>query len=473
MRLIFKLLDFIALLIISLSLNSQNIDTNKTITANKKQLVYQFNIHQDIGPAIWRQTQQAFDEANELNADIIIINMNTYGGLVNDADSIRTKILNCKIPVYVFINNNAASAGALISIACDRIYMRKGANIGAATVVDQSGQPVPDKYQSFMRSTMRSTAEAHGYDTLINNNDTIKKWHRDPRIAEAMVDPMIFIEGIIDSGKVLTFTTSEAIKHGYCEGTAENIQEVIDMAGITNYEIKQYEASAIESIIAFFVNPIIHGLLIMIIIGGIYFELQTPGIGFPIGAAIIATVLYFAPLYLEGLAENWEIIIFFIGLILLLLEIFVIPGFGVAGVTGIIFVVMGLSLSMIDNVVFDFRNPEIAVKTILKSLTITSISIAVSFVLSIYLSKEIFTSKKLKIALYSTQEANEGFVGIDLKQKTLIGKTGVVVTMLRLSGKVEIDGEIYDAMSLTSFINKGDKVKVIRDEAGQVYVRKI
>ncbi len=473
MRLIFKLLDFIALLIISLSLNSQNIDTNKTITANKKQLVYQFNIHQDIGPAIWRQTQQAFDEANELKADIIIINMNTYGGLVNDADSIRTRILNCKIPVYVFINNNAASAGALISIACDRIYMRKGANIGAATVVDQSGQPVPDKYQSFMRSTMRSTAEAHGCDTLINNNDTTIKWNRDPRIAEAMVDPMIFIEGIIDSGKVLTFTTSEAIKHGYCEGTAENIQEVIDMEGVTNYEIKQYEASAIESIIAFFINPIIHGLLIMIIIGGIYFELQTPGIGFPIGAAIIATVLYFAPLYLEGLAENWEILIFFIGLILLLLEIFVIPGFGIAGGTGIVLVVLSLSLSMIDNVAFDFRNPEIAVKTILKSLTITSISIAVSFVLSLYVSKKVFTSKRLKIALYSTQETNEGFVGIDLKQKTLIGKTGVVVTMLRLSGKIEIDDEVYDAMSLKSFINKGDKVKVIRDEAGQLYVRKV
>ena len=164
-----------------------------------KKKVYIFDIDEEIAPPITRRMEKAFAEAKAMNADLILIHMNTYGGLVVDADTIRTRILNSKIPIIVFIDNNAASAGALISIACQKIYMRKSANIGAATVVNESAQAMPDKYQSYMRATMRSTAEARG---------------RDPKIAEAMVDEDLFIEGISDSGKVLTFTASEALKNG-------------------------------------------------------------------------------------------------------------------------------------------------------------------------------------------------------------------------------------------------------------------
>ncbi|MCB0506611.1 MAG: nodulation protein NfeD, partial [Cyclobacteriaceae bacterium] len=160
--------------------------------------------------------QKAFVEAEEWNADLILIDMNTYGGMVIHADSMRTKILNSKIPVWVFINNNAASAGALISIACDSIYMRKGANIGAATVVNQTGEAMPDKYQSYMRSTMRSTAEAKG---------------RNPEIAQAMVDESIKVDGVSDSGKVLTFTAIEAMQHGFCEGMHESVKELLEANG--------------------------------------------------------------------------------------------------------------------------------------------------------------------------------------------------------------------------------------------------
>jgi len=110
-------------------------------------LVYKFDIKENIAPSVWRQTKKVFNNADTMNADLILIHMNTYGGTVLDADSIRTKILNSKIPVWVFIDNNAASAGALISIACDSIFMRPGANIGAATVVNETGAKAPDKYQ--------------------------------------------------------------------------------------------------------------------------------------------------------------------------------------------------------------------------------------------------------------------------------------------------------------------------------------
>src|SRR5690606_5954364 len=301
---------------------------------------------QEITKATWRQTVQAFEAADSLKADVFLIHMNTYGGTVLDADSIRTKILQSPIPVYVFIDNNAASAGALISIACDSIYMRPGGSIGAATVVNQTGEAMPDKYQSYMRSTMRTTAEAQGKVPRVAGNDTIYEWRRDPRIAEAMVDPSVYIEGIIDTGKVLTFTSGEAIEYGYAEGLAENVPEVLKLVGIEEYELVEYVPGWIERIIGYLVHPVFSGLLIMAIIGGIYFEMQTPGVGFPLGVAILAAVLYFAPLYLEGLAENWEIIVFIVGLILIAVELFVIPGFGVAGVTGILFVFGSLILSL-------------------------------------------------------------------------------------------------------------------------------
>jgi membrane-bound serine protease (ClpP class) len=435
-------------------------------------LIYQFDIKDEIAKPVWRITQTAFEKANEMHADYILIHMNTYGGMVNIADSIRTKILNSHIPVMVFIDNQAISAGALISIACDSIYMRPGGSIGAATVVNQSGEQVPDKYQSFMRSTMRATAEAHGRDTIIKGNDTIIRWHRDPKIAEAMVDPVLEIKGIVESGQVLTFTAEEALKNGYCEGIVEDIPALLNKAGIENYRIIEFKPTSVDKMIGFLLSPIIQGLLIIIIIGGIYFELQTPGIGFPLAAAAVAALLYFAPLYLEGLAQNWELIVFAAGVVLLALEIFVIPGFGIAGVSGIILLILGLTMAMVDNVAFKFEGIQ-AMDKVLKAFLIVVFSIVTAFVLSILISKKLFTSTSFRLALNTVQKSEEGYVGIDLHQKEMIGKTGVAYTILRPSGRIEIDGEIYDAKAEISYIEKGEKIKVIRDEAGQLYVTKI
>jgi len=433
---------------------------------------YKFDIKKDIAEPVWRVTQDAFGEAEQLGVDYVIIHMNTYGGMLNSADSIRTRILNSDIPVWVFIDNNAASAGALISIACDSIYMRPGGSIGAATVVNQTGEAVPDKYQSFMRSTMRATAEAQGQEMAIVGGDTIMRWRRDPRIAEAMVDPSIFIENLSDTGKVLTLTSSEAMKVNYCEGLAENIQEVIEKAGISHYEIKEYVPTTIDKMIQFLVSPIISGILIMVIIGGIYYELQSPGVGFPLGAAVFAALLYFAPLYLEGLAEHWEILLFIIGLILIAVEIFAIPGFGVAGISGIILAITGLTLSMVDNIVFEL-DMGMAFVAVIKALFIVMVAMLASILFSYFMTKSLFGSRKLGFALDTTQQTGSGYVGVDkVSQSKTIGKTGVALTTLRPAGKVEVDGEMFDAMSLVGYIDKGEPVKVTKDEAGQLYVIK-
>ncbi len=419
--------------------------------------VYSFGIKEMIAPPVWRTTKNAIEEAEELKSDLIIIHMNTYGGMLDAADSIRTKILNTEIPVYVFIDKNAASAGALISIACDSIYMASGASIGAATVVNEKGEQMPDKYQSYMRSMMRATAEAKG---------------RNPKIAQSMVDPKVYVPGISDSGQVLTFTTSEAIEHGFCEAEVENIEDLLKTAGIENYELVHHELTSTDKIIGFLISPMVSGVLIMIILGGIYFELQSPGIGFPIAAAAFAALLYFSPLYLEGLANHWEILLFIVGLVLIAIEVFALPGFGVAGVLGAVFMITGLTLSTVQNMgegMFDYDY-----SLVIKSFFVVIIAFFLSIVVSIWLSSKMFATNSFgNFALAKTQNADEGYTTATEEYIEMTGKIGVAMTILRPSGKVIIDGNMFDATAITGYIEKDDKVEVVAYQTGQLVVKKV
>ncbi len=424
--------------------------------AQDKPVVLLMKIDQEIDPRMNRYTELALDRAKEIEADYVVIEMDTYGGALNDADDIRTRILNFEKPVYVWINKDAASAGALISIACDSIYMAKGASIGAATVVTADGAAAPDKYQSYMRSIMRSTAEAKG---------------RDPKIAEAMVDQNIEVDSVSTSGQVITFSTSEAIKFGFCEAQLDNVDEVMARAGVEDYELTEFKLDSAEKIIAFFLNPVISGVLILIIIGGIYFELQTPGVGFPILASLVAAILYFTPYYLNGLAENWEIIMFFIGVALLAAEIFVIPGFGIAGVSGLILTIGSLVLVMLNNDTFDFSFVNSGDLFIAVSTTIMGLfgAIIVMFIGGVRLTNTQFFNR---IALQDVQDTSQGYSS-NFKSESFIGKTGVTYTVLRPSGKVMIDDNIYDAFTRGNYIEKGTNVVVIGEEGNSVKVKEI
>jgi len=418
--------------------------------------IFTFKIDTDIDPAMNRRVKLALAKAEEESADLIIIEMDTYGGAVNDADDIRTMILESRIPVYVFINKDAASAGALISIACDKIFMAPGGSIGAATVVNGvDGAAAPDKYQSYMRSMMRSTAEAKG---------------RDPKIAEAMVDEKIEIEGISEAGSVVTFSVSEAQKYGFCDGEYNSINDLIQGQELSDSNIISYETDVVEQIIGFFLNPAISGFLILIIIGGIYFELQTPGIGFPILASIIAVILYFTPYYLNGLAENWEIIVFVVGIILLALELFVIPGFGIFGILGITCILSGLVLGMLPNQNFDF---EFVPAADLFAALLTVILAAIASVgLVFWLTPKVNEWKAFSaVTLANTQQRQDGFTS-SFYSNDLLGQIGTVHSRLRPSGRVEIGGEIYDASSRGEFLEKGEPIIVISTEGTSLKVKK-
>jgi membrane-bound serine protease (ClpP class) len=418
-------------------------------SSTDEQKVFLMKIDAEIDPRTNRYSELALDEAEEIGADIIILEIDTYGGAVNDADDIRTRFLELEKPVWVFINKDAASAGALISIACDSIYMAPGASIGAATVVvGTTGQAAPDKYQSYMRSIMRSTAEANG---------------RDPKIAEAMVDQEIEIDSVTEAGKVLTFSTSEAIKHGFCEAQVKSVEEILERNGVENYVLVEFELGLAERIIKLFLNPVVSGILILIIVGGIYFELQTPGVGFPILAAVIAAVLYFVPYYLNGLAANWEIIIFFVGIVLLALEIFVIPGFGVAGISGIVLMVGSLVLVMLNNDVFDFTfvNGGEIVAAVLTAMAGLMASILLMFFGGVRLTQ---TKVFQRISLVDTQQRSEGYTS-NFNQQSYLGMKGEAYTVLRPSGKILINDELKDAFTRGDYIEKGKKVVVV-DESG-------
>ena len=419
-----------------------------------KPLVFQMLIDSEIDPRTNRYTELALEKATEMDADYVIIEMDTYGGALNDADDIRTRVLNYEKPVYVYINKDAASAGALISIACDSIYMAKGASIGAATVVTGDGTAAPDKYQSYMRSIMRSTAEANG---------------RDPKIAEAMVDQNLEVDSISTAGMVITFSTSEAIKYGYCEGEVSGIEDIMEQSGVTDYEVFKYELEPVDRLISIFLNPFVSGILILVILGGIYFELQTPGVGFPILAAFIALILYFIPYYLNGLAENWEIAMFFVGIVLIGLEIFVIPGFGVAGVAGITLTVGSLILVMINNDAFDFS--FVPTSQIVTAVFTTLLGFIGAIVLMIFGGVRLTNSRFFnRVALADVQSSDEGFTAKFIKE-SMIGKKGVAFTILRPSGKVLIEESIYDASTRGDFIEKDTPIVVISEEGTSLKVK--
>ena len=417
-------------------------------------VIYRIRLDSDIDKSSQRLVTLGLEKAMEAGADYVMIDLDTYGGAVDAADSIRSAILRYDKPVVAYVNMQAASAGALISIACDSIYMKTGSSIGAATVVDQSGNVMPDKYQSFMRGMMRSTAQANG---------------RDPKIAESMTD----------TANVLSMTPSEAVAVGYCEGIYETVEEVAQaVAGDNGFVIRSMEDDMtwLDKLIQFLLNPLLQSIFMMMIIGGIFVEIRTPGIGLPLLTAIVGALLYFAPGYLGNLVSYWEILLFVTGLLLIALEIFVIPGFGVAGVSGIVAVVVALAFAMVDNVELFHWDGTLNLLPIIQPLGIVVLSATVAVFGSVWLVRKLYSTRSFDhIALRQEMKAEEGFTGVVSGLESLVGEPVVVFTDMRPGGKVKTtDGRIIEAtMKFGGFAAKGETLKVVSAEQGRLYCDKL
>ena len=414
--------------------------------------IYEVPIDGMIDNALARYLDRALNEATDAEAAVVILHIDTFGGLVDAADKIRQSILSVDVPTIALIDKNAASAGALISYAADRIAMVPGSSIGAATVVEGvGGEAAPDKYQSYMRGLMRSTAEANG---------------RDPAIAEAMVDQSLEIEGVSEEGKVLTLSANEALDLGVADVIVEDYDELVDRLEIRGRASIQHEATGVERFLRFFASPVIQSILMLMMLGGLYFELQTPGVGFPGAIALVGGALFFAPNYAAGLVESWEIVLFALGVILLAVEVFITPGFGLAGVSGLILSVGALFAALVGNVGLEFP-PMTEVVSAIYTMAATMVLLVI---LLFSLGRYMPTSSAVgRLVLAPELSSIGGYTSAETKD-WLVGMTGTALTALRPSGTAVIGDERVDVVSQGDFVDRGSPVRVINVSGSRVEV---
>lgn len=414
--------------------------------------VYYAEIDDEIDLGMAPYVNRVVNEANENDADAIIFKINTFGGRVDAATQIKDAILSGKAVTIAFINNRAISAGALIALSCVKIAMVPGSSIGAATVVDQSGQKVGEKYQSYMRSEMRSTAEKNGRRT---------------DIAQGMVDERIIVEGLVDSTQLITLTTSEALKYKIADTVVANIDELFEAFDLKGAEIISVESNWAEEVVKFLNNPIMSTILIMIGFFGLMAEIKTPGWGLPGTAGVIALLLFFGSSYILELASIVEILLFIIGIVLIGLEIFVIPGFGIAGISGIILILASLFLSLTGGL------PFFDLSIVGEAVIQLAIALVGAFIF-ILLSAKFLPKSTLfnRLVLAEEERADKGFVSYP-SEKELVNSEGIALTDLRPAGSAEINSRRYDVVADWQFIEKGKKVKVIRVEGIKVVVTEV
>ena len=220
-------------------------------------------------------------------------------------------------------------------------------------------------------------------------------------------------------------------------------------------------------------SPIVSGILIVLIVGGLYLEVQAPGTVIPLVIATVAAFVFFIPLYSMGLVQGLDLGLFLVGLILLLIEIFAIPGFGVTGVLGLLGIFTGLTLSLVDNELLFAWQVGAGVRLIMAVTTVVA-SITVGSIGGILLGGVLIASPKVPaLALRRNLKAEEGFVGVEVPNSELLGQLGVAATVLRPSGKVLVRGTRYDAVAQGPLVEQGTQVRVVGMDMGTLKVEPV
>lgn len=408
--------------------------------------------------------QRAIDENPDAAA--IVLDVDTFGGRVDAAVQIRDALLETDIPTVAFVNRRAISAGALISLATDTIVFTPGATMGAATPITLQGgeaAPVEEKMVSYMRSEMRATAEATG---------------RSGDIAEAMVDASVELEGLSDEGKLLTLTTENAVTAGIADGVSSSLGEALDSLGLATAERIQVESTWAEDIARILTQPELAGLLMSLGFLGIMIELYSPGFGLPGAVGVTSLVLFFFGHMTVHLAGWEELILLSAGLLALALEAFVIPGFGVAGITGIVLVFAALTLALVGaplELAWDLGLLTDALGRVIIFLGAAAAAmIGLMFVLPRRkLPGWLVLDAKLDDHAPGTMRASESASLDHGPRAALLHREGVAETDLRLSGKARIDGELIDVVSQHEYIDRGTAVRVVELEGMRVVVARV
>jgi membrane-bound serine protease (ClpP class) len=406
----------------------------------------------DLGLAPY--VERVLREAQANKAAAVVLQINTFGGRVDAAVQIRDALLKSPVQSIAFIDTRAISAGALISLAANAIVMAPGGTIGAATPVQSSGsetKPTSEKTVSYVRKEFSATAETRGRDKLI---------------AEAMVDSDVVIPGVSDAGKLLTLTTSEALKLGIADFEAATLALALDKLGLKDAEIRDTKVNWAEEVVRFLTHPIVSSLLVTVAMLGIIIEIRTPGFGVPGALGLGSLGLFLWGHWLVNLAGWEELMLVVGGLVLLLIEAFVLPGFGIAGILGILALAAALILSTVGE--------GSTVQTLVIAAGRLGISLAVAMVLSLLMLRFLPRTRfGRQLVLETDLDADSGFTSEPLSDHTLVGKIGVSMSTLRPAGIADIDGRRIDVVSDGEYIESGQPIRVDHVDGNRIVVRRI
>ncbi|HEU4644917.1 MAG TPA: NfeD family protein [Burkholderiales bacterium] len=399
--------------------------------------------------------RRAIDEATNAGAAALVLEVNTFGGRVDAAVQIRDALLDSKVKTIAFVNKRAISAGALISLAAEHIVMAGGSTLGAATPVQAgqpgaAAQPVQEKTVSYVRKEFRATAEAR---------------KRPPLIAEAMVDADVAIRGVIAKGKLLTLTTDEALKHKVVDFRADTLAAALERLGLGGAELRRIAPNWAENVVRWLTHPVVSSLLVSIAMIGILIELRTPGVGLPGAAGVASLGLFLWGHWLVQLAGWEELLLALGGIVLLALELFVIPGFGVAGVLGILALAAALVLSMLGT----GDTPQFIMLTAARIVFALLFALVASLLLLRYLPRLPFGRQFI---LHTGLEAAQGYASAPEGDRRWLGKRGRASSPLHPAGIVEIEGERVDVVSDGELIDAGELIEVIRVDGNRIVVRR-
>lgn len=409
-----------------------------SISFGQDEIVYVVPIKDEINRATHNYVRDVVDDLNERDdVAAIIFEIDTYGGLIEEAEKIKNVIISTNIPTISYVNTTAASAGALITIASERVVVAPSASIGSAETV-----PNTEKVLSHWKSVLRDTAQLRGRDT---------------DIVEAMADSSLAIEGLSPAGSLLSLTSQEAYEYGIADYVAEDVNDILNHFNLSSANLEIEEESLQIRLSKYISSPFVSSLLLTIAFVGLVIEIFTPGFGLGGTISIIGFGLYFGGNILAG-NSNWTSLVFFIiGLTLLIIE-GIVPGFGFPGISGIILIIVGTILAM-DSV-------SIAILSLSVAIIITSI-VAIIFVKLGYKSKILN-----RVILKNRTDSDRGFLSSQSKNE-LLGKEGITLSGLRPSGYIDIDGQRLDALSEGGFIPKDSKIIVVKVEGSKIFVRRI
>ena len=410
--------------------------------------VYRLDVHGPIENGLAPFLARGIREANSLGASAIILDLDTPGGRIDAAERITDVVRASKVPVYAFVNPRAYSAGAMIALATDGIYMRTGAVLGAATPVDGQGTKLAEKYVSAMRGEFRALAEEHGLN---------------PRIAEAMVDESLGVEGLVPPGQLVTLSTTEALRVGYAKAQVESEADLLSTLGLAGAPVITIDSNWAELVVRFLANPIVSPLLLSLGVLALLAEIKagTHGVGLVVGMSSLG--LFFGSSLLLGLAGREEIILLGLGVIAVAVEVFVLPGFGVAGILGALLVGAAVVLAMLSSA------PTSG--DVVQALAILLTSILITLAVGYAWLRHLPTSQRFGgLILKESNDSGQGYVAA-LRRPELVGKAGVAVTDLRPAGVASVEGERIDVVTEGEYVGSGDRIEVLRADGYRHVVR--